>query len=381
MGLEYKYQKMKILILNYEFPPLGGGAGNATYYLLKELAKNDSLEVTLITSSTDRYRIEQFTPNIKIIFLYIGKKGNIHYQSFKDLLTYGWKAWQKIRELDKTEKFDLTHAFFTVPCAFVAMWFDTPYIVGLRGSDVPFYSEKFFWLDKIIFQFLNKYIWKKAKKVVANSQGLKELANNIAPNQEIDVIYNGVDTDEFKPAVQNDNMVLNIVSSSRLTKRKGIKYLIEAFNKLSLEYEDINLQIIGSGEEEDNLKILAESTKHREKIQFLGPCPHEQMANHLSQNDIFVLPSLNEGMSNSLLEAMASGLAIVATDTGGTKELVDDDNGIIVEKNSTESIYTALKKLHESKQLLDNMKKQSRLKAEKLSWQKMAGEYINLYHV
>ena len=60
---------MRILLLNYEFPPLGGGAGNATYYLLKEFSKIPDLEITLITSSTYKYREEKFSDNIKIYYL------------------------------------------------------------------------------------------------------------------------------------------------------------------------------------------------------------------------------------------------------------------------------------------------------------------------
>ena len=64
---------MNILLLNYEFPPLGGGAGNATYYLLKEFSKFNDLEVDLVTSSIDKNKEEQFADNIKIYYLDIGK--------------------------------------------------------------------------------------------------------------------------------------------------------------------------------------------------------------------------------------------------------------------------------------------------------------------
>jgi hypothetical protein len=78
-------------MLNYEFPPLGGGAGNANYFLFKELAKVDNLKIDLVTSSVSSFRIENFLQNINIHYLDIGKQGNLLYQSNEDLLRYSYK--------------------------------------------------------------------------------------------------------------------------------------------------------------------------------------------------------------------------------------------------------------------------------------------------
>ena len=182
-----------VLFLNYEYPPLGGGAANATKYLLKEYGKRDDVGVHLITSSTDGFRSENPYPNVTIDYLDIGKDGNIHYQSQKDLLTYSWKAFQQAKSLIKEKKFDVVHAFFGIPCGFVAQRLGLPYIVSLRGSDVPFYNPRFEKLDRYVFSHLSKDIWKKSLATIANSQGLKDLALETAPKQEIGVIYNGID--------------------------------------------------------------------------------------------------------------------------------------------------------------------------------------------
>jgi glycosyltransferase involved in cell wall biosynthesis len=84
-------------------------------------------------------------------------------------------------------------------------------------------------------------------------------------------------------------------------------------------------------------------------------------------------------MSNSLLEAMASGLAVIATDVGGTKELVDNSNGVIVEKESVEDIYNALEKLYKDKNMLKKMGEISREKTENMTWGNMADSYLKLY--
>lgn len=368
-------KKKRVLVLNYEFPPLGGGAGNATYYILKEFSEFPDLELDLVTSSIDKFKIEQFAPNIRIHYLDINKNGNLHYQSIKDLLTYSWKSYKYCKKLKKKEKFDLIHAFFGIPCGFIAMKLDIPYIVSLRGSDVPFYNKRFYWLDKLVFKRLSRKIWSRAKRVVVNSQKLKELANASIPMQEIEIITNGIDINEFTPKnhIVNEKNI-KLVSTGRLIERKGYKYLIEAI----AEMNNITLTLVGDGNLKDSLQELAK--KINANVVFADKKGHTEIVNILQDSDIFILPSLNEGMSNSILEAMATGLPIITTDTGGSKELVDD-NGLIIEKESSTSLKEAIEKLTNNHELIYNMGNNSRDRAKAMSWAKVAGEYKDIYEL
>lgn len=372
--------KKRILFLNYEFPPLGGGAGNATYYLLKEFSKYEDLEVDLITSSTDKYKKEEFAKNINIFYLDVGKKGNIHFQSNKDLLRYSYKASKFIKKLRREKKYDLVHAFFGIPCGYLAMKTKLPYIVSLRGSDVPFYNKRFYFLDKLLFKRLSKKIWGKSKKVIANSDGLRKLANSSSPNQGIDLIYNGVDINEFFPS-NNINEFFTIISTSRLINRKGISYLLEAFIEFNRKYNKTKLILVGSGDLEEELKSRIQLAGISSAVDFIGAINHDELPNYYKQADVFVLPSLNEGMSNSLLEAMSSGLAIVATNTGGTAELVDQNNGIIIKKGNQSDIINALEKMYLDKKLLHDYGANSRRKVETMSWQVAASRYNKIYEL
>ena len=370
---------MRILILNYEFPPLGGGAGNATFYLLKEFAKYDNLKIDLITSSVDKHKEKQFSKNIKIYYLDIGKSNkNLHAQNFKNLLKYSWKSRKFAKHLIDKNNYNLTHSFFGIPCGYIAMNLKLPYIVSLRGSDTPFYSKKYFLLDKLIFKKLSKKIWKNSRAVIANSEDLKNLALQSAPNQKIEIIYNGVDTEEFKPS-KEINQKFTVISTSRLIERKGIEYLVDAFIKFNKKYNNSKLLLIGDGNLKKELEEKVKMASIHKQVIFLGIVDHSKIADYYWQADVFVLPSLNEGMSNSLLEAMASGLAIIATDTGGAKNLVNSINGVIIEKQNSDDIFNALEKLYLDKKLLEGMKVINREKIKKMSWEKIAEKYYQLY--
>lgn len=378
---------MKILFLNYEYPPLGGGAANATFYLLREFSKLQDLEVDLVTSSVDcEYHFEKIRGNINIHKIPIGKdKDNLHYQSQKDLIVYAWKAYFFSRKLIRKNKYDLSHSFFSVPCGFISLLLKwrrkIPYVVSLRGADVPGYSERF----SVIYKFLTpliKVIWKNASLVVSNSEGLKNLALKTKPDQEIKVIYNGADIEEFKPGLDSEYLggTFRIICVSRITGRKGIRYLIEAVSQLISKYPQIRLQIVGEGNEKKNLEEQVKKLKLENVVEFCGLIKHQNLPDYYRKSNVFVLPSLNEGMSNTMLEALASGLPIIATDTGGTRELIKGDiNGLLIKMRDSGDIAQKIEILIQNKDLRQKMGKESRSLAEKFSWKNVAGQYAAVY--
>lgn len=371
--------KINVLILNYEFPPLGGGAGNATYYLAKELCKHPDIRFDIITASTGKNKIQKIGHDNTIYYVDIKKGHNVHFQTKTEILRYAYEAYKKGKKLIKQKKYHFIHAFFGIPSGYVAMKLKIPYIVSLRGSDVPFYNQRFFWLDTLLFKRLSKKIWKRAGDIITNSAQLKSLAENITDRRDIQIIHNGVDIETFRPADKKNNDKFVIISTSRLIKRKGIQFLLEAFLILSEKYTNIELLVIGNGDQSSILKNMVKDAKRKVNVKFLEAIPHEKLPAYYQMADVFVLPSLNEGMSNSVLEAMASGLVIVTTDTGGTKELVDSSNGIIIKPESSTSIIEAMEKLYNDKILLTSMKRSSRLKAQQKSWKKMCEEYLSIY--
>ena len=364
-------------MLNYEYPPLGGGAGNATAHLLEALAKRTGIHVDLVTASAGSEQTAQPCANVVIRYLDIGKKGDIHYQSMHDLLSYTFRARACLRRLLEESAYSLCHAFFGIPCGYLAQGTGLPYIVSLRGSDVPFYNPRFNLLDRLCFKRLSARIWRGAAAVVANSSGLRELAHASIPEQAIEVIPNGVDTERFHPG-QCGQDPLRILCVSRLIPRKGIDLLVRA--AAALPAGRARLTLAGAGPEEASLRALAEEVGVAAAVDFLGAVPHEEVPDLYRKHHVFVLPSYNEGMSNSALEAMASGLPVILTDTGGSKELLrEGQNGFLVEKGSSNDIANAIGFYLDHPGELRVHGQRSREQAMALSWEQTAKAYLDLY--
>ncbi|QQS61602.1 MAG: glycosyltransferase family 4 protein [Candidatus Moraniibacteriota bacterium] len=379
---------MRILFLNYEYPPLGGGAGNATKYLLQEYSKHEDMNADLITSAVDGDFVEtNIFDRITVFRLPIGKDGkNMQKQSQIDLLRYSFSAYRCIRKrILRGEKYDIIHAFFSVPCGVLAlllsMEFHIPFIVSLRGADVPGYAEKFRWIYKILTPLI-RFVWKKSARVISNSEGLKQLALISKPDQEIGVIYNGVDTNFFLPDEgKRSSKHPTILCASRLTQRKGLQYAIEGFSRIADKYPHAKMIIAGGdGDAAKNLKQQVMTLNLKEKITFSGEYDHAKLLQLQQSSNIFLFPSLNEGMSNSMLEAMASGLPIIMTPTGGAQELIrNGENGFIVDFRSPESIAQKLDVLLSDTDLCIRMGRESRQRAEELNWSSVASEYRKIY--
>ncbi|MBI1320191.1 MAG: glycosyltransferase [Candidatus Hydrogenedens sp.] len=369
---------MRILFLNYEFPPLGGGAANATRYLLEAWRDADGLSIDLVCSSPGRASIETVGARVAVHRLDIGKRGSLHYQSQADLLRYAWAAYRYSRRLMRDHRYDGCLAFFGIPCGVVALGLGLPYIVSLRGSDVPFYNPRFQLLDRLVFQRLSRHIWRSAAAVVANSAGLRGLAQKSAPGQPIGVVPNGVDTTRFAPdPARTAGAGLRLLCVSRLIPRKGIDSLLHAMVMLN---PGVRLEIIGSGAQEDALKALSSSLGVSSRVTFSGALPHADLPERYRSADLFVLPSHNEGMSNTVLEAMASGLPVLLTDTGGTGELLRPGvNGALIEAGNPAHIAEQIQGYLGQGDRLAREGAAARATAERFSWQATAEAYAALF--
>ncbi|MHC4553769.1 MAG: glycosyltransferase family 4 protein [Planctomycetota bacterium] len=371
---------MKILMLNYEFPPIGGGAGHAFLCLLKEYSRNKDIQIDVLTSYSGRgIATEEFSQNIRIYKVGIHKK-NLHYWTKFEVIKFLWKARGLHLKLLRENSYHLAHAFFAFPTGWLCYKTanQLPYILSLRGSDVPGYNVRL-GLDYKLLAGLFRRVWSEASLIAANSQGLCRLARRFMPNMDIDVIPNGVDVQCYHPASQKKTGGrINLLSVGRLITRKRIGWLIDAVGLAVQEGLDVRLNVVGEGNLLANLQKKVADMRLFERVVFMGLVQRHQMPEIYRANDIFVMASQHEGMSNAMLEAIASGLPIITTPCEGVEELIRG-NGIIVNHPDLQEFVAAVNLIATDRDKYAAMSKAGRDIAQEFSWSAVAQRYIQHY--
>ncbi|MGB9633486.1 MAG: glycosyltransferase family 4 protein, partial [Chloroflexaceae bacterium] len=211
-------------------------------------------------------------------------------------------------------------------------------------------------------------------------QGEADMIRAISPDLQIDLIANGVDLPAFHPAPIADGGPLRLICVARLIERKGQAHLIEALRRLVAEGHDLRLELVGEGDARAAYEDLAQRLGVAGRITLAGYVPRERIAAHYAGAHVFVLPSYNEGMSVATLEAMASGLPVVVTRTGGAAELVAEGvNGWIFAWGDVDALTGHLRCLATDRDLARRMGTASRARAAAFSWDAAAQHYLELF--
>ncbi len=375
---------MKILMLNNEFPPLGGGTGTVNQAILKHLSSSPDLEIDLITSSPNNvYESVAFNKRIDIFKIPVDRF-DIHHASNKELILYAVRSFFFGLRKHRERKFDMCLAWSAVPAGASALALKKisglPYILRVSGPDIPGFEQRY----RNLYPFLKpliQAIWKNAETVISKCSAEAEMIYEIDPNIEVTIIPNGVDTDRFIPGEPiPDDGPLKLLCVARLIKRKGQHHLIKAVKQISDQGVDITLDLVGSGDTEGEYRELVESLQVQDQIEFRGYISREEIPNFYAQAHVFVLPSYNEGMSVATLEAMACGLPVVVSRTPGTEELVrEGENGFTFEWGDIELLTQLLLKLDSDRALARQMALVSRMQAKKFSWDSSAKKFDLLF--
>lgn len=241
----------------------------------------------------------------------------------------------------KRQGYNLIDAHFAYPDGHAAVrlgrWLGLPVTVTLRGTEVP-HSRNPALRPKL------QAVFRGAAKVIAVSDSLRQLALSLGlPADKAVVVGNGVDTDKFQPvdrqaARRRFNLPAGakcLITVGALVERKGFHRVIDCLPELISRHPELHYLIVGGASPEGDLSAELRAQVARldlaDRVHFLGPVPPEELKWPLSAADVFVLATRNEGWANVILEAMAVGLPVVATDVGGNREVVATaDLGTIV---------------------------------------------------
>lgn len=370
---------MHILIVNSEYPPIGGGAGNASAHIARELVKLGQ-QVTVLTARYAGLAHDEIEEGVRILRLPTLRSRadrSTTTEQIAFLISAALLGIPAILRLRPT----VALAFFGAPSG-AAAWFWSlfialPYVVCLRGGDVPGFRPYDFARQHRLLAPLLRQVWKRAKAVVANSQGLRELAHKFHTSVPIAVIPNGVDLDKFH-VKQRDWSPARLLFVGRVVYQKGLDILLTAL--AALKKLDWTLEIVGDGPRHPDLQVEANELGIAERIHFSGWKYGDELAQAYASANLFAYPSRHEGMPNALLEAMASGLPAVATHIAGNEELVaHDETGLLVATEDAAALQIKLAELIADPARRERMGAAARNRVEaRYSWQRVAKEYLEL---
>ena len=362
-------------MLNHEFPPVGGGASPITFELSKQLVQMGH-QVDVVTM---RYRDLPRFETVDGVNIYrtpaIRKRPNICYAH--ELATYVPGALIKTIRLTKREKYDIIHCHFIVPGGplawLVSKFTGIPFIITCHGTDVPEHNPDRFGMVHKLIKPAWRFLARSCLLLTSPSGTLKEKILENCSDAKVKVIHNGIDTDQFKPGDKNKSILM----CSRIFQFKGFQYAIEAIKSMELDWQ---VNIIGQGPYLSELKRLAEDSKT--PIKFWGWLDKSQPDFYelFKKSSIFIFPSEAENFPSVLLEALASGMAIITSTAGGCPEVVGKA-GLLVEPRDTEGIRKMLLKLIESDDLRRQLGEHALKRAEQqFNWKKIAQQYLNCYN-
>lgn len=189
---------------------------------------------------------------------------------------------------------------------------------------------------------LGKLCFSSADQIVAISQGNIPFIKKFSKTP-IEVIYRGLDFPEIRrKEKKSDSISLGFIG--RLVKLKGVDILISAFSDLIDEYPHLHLQIIGDGEERQSLEKQVQSVNIQDKVSFLGYKDKDTLQNQILPSlEIFINPSLQEGLPTTVIEALLAKCIVVATDVWGTREISDKSDFILVQPDNPDALIRGIR--------------------------------------
>lgn len=291
--------------------------------------------------------------------------------------------------------FDVVHAHWAVPNGTMALpavfWSGRPLVVSLHGSDV-FLSEK-----RVLFRQAARLAFRRADAVTACSEDLAERSRALGSPPRLETIPYGVDTDLFRPnpdaaARMRKKLSLTpeqplILAVGRLVHKKGFDVLIDAVPRLLARHSNLRVVIGGRGDLE---RALSEQVARRgveSAVSLVGNIPREELPDYYAAASIVAVPSVRDpagnvdGLPNVLLEAMASGAAVVASAVGGIPQALEDRlSGRLVGEKNPEALADAVSEILASREERRSLGDAARRRArDAFSWSRVGERFEALF--
>jgi glycosyltransferase involved in cell wall biosynthesis len=368
----------RVLIFSTAYFPFVGGAEVAVKEITDRLPE---MEFVMITVKLDsKLKEVEKVGNIEVHR--IGKGNN-------------WdKCWLVLKGpilALKLGHFDAIWGIMASYAGFAALRFkkqnlSIPFLLTLQEGDSRLDIYKHVWWCWPYF----KQIFKRADKIQAISNYLAQWAKDLGARCPIQVIPNGVKIQNVVDSAKNSDLK-RVITVSRLVKKNDVKSLIQAINILNKDYhQPVVLKILGDGKLKNRLKKLIKNLKldqhivllgkkefKETSVELVGEVAHKEVYSRLIQADVFVRPSLSEGLGNAFLEAMATGVPVIGTNVGGIPDfLKDGETGLFCNVKDPQDIAKQIKRIFDNPIFAEKLRVNGRkLVEEKYNWDLIADKF------
>ena len=380
-------EKKKILILNYLFPPLGGGGGVASYTIAKGFIQA-GYDVDYVTTWYTGLKTFEIVDGISVYRVRVIGRENMATASLLSLVSYPFCAlWRGIK-LCLRNKYVLINSHFVVPTGplgfFLSKVFKIKHVISIHGGDIFNPTKKISPHRHKFLRTVITFLLNHADSILAQSVDTREnCIKYYKPNQDVKIIPLPYETISFANITKQDLGLHEekkyMIGIGMLVPRKGFDVFIKALARLD---ESVHGVIIGSGPEFDRLKSLAHELGVSERLHLVGYIPDEKKWHYLSHADVFVLSSIHEGFGIVLQEAMQVGLPIVATNYGGqTDFIIDGENGFLIPVSDEKSLADKVGQILNSKEIAFRMKSNNLETIKKFSNEIFIKELFHSVHI
>ncbi|MFV0416528.1 MAG: glycosyltransferase family 4 protein [Chthoniobacterales bacterium] len=370
---------MKILVLCYEYPPVGGGGGRVAKQIAEGLAERGH-EIKVLTGGVSSLPKKEIQSGIEIRRVRAFRR-TMDTCSVPEMgLWVACSAAPALR-LIRAWKPDVLHIHFAVPTGALALFLHmitgVPYLMTTHLGDVPGGVPE---QTDGLFRWIKPFtipIWKKAGAISAVSSHVAKLgteAYGVKPR----ILLNGVFFDEkitqHCPARSSPAEPLRALFVGRLSTQKNPLLAVEALAKT----QNIHLDIIGDGPLREQAEALTQKLGLAERIHFHGWQSAEAVQKFLGQSDVFFLCSLHEGLPVAALEALALGLPLVSTDIPGIRDVIENEKNGLLCKSTAEDLAAALQHLEKNPDLREKFSRTSLAHRERFKPDRIVSGYEEL---
>ncbi len=362
---------MRILHLTKKYYPMIGGDAYAVSNLKKQQIKMGHM-VYVLTSNCDEIGQddEVFKFGLKDSSANLDKITPQRLISLFFLLLWGFRKIGVLKP-DIIHSHSADMGFFI---SFAARFYRIPVVNTCHG--ISFDDKQYFFLKRLAEKFFLKHSGFKQITIV-DENGL-EILEKAGIKKGI-CVPNGVNVHKFKQRPEKADKTTRFLFVGRLEKQKGLEYLIQAAKFLKGQ-NDFEIIIVGDGEEAVDLKKITTELEVEDIVKFTGKVSEEALLDHYTRCDIFVLPSLWEGLPLTLLEAASAGLPIISTEVGGIPSIfAHGENAMLVKARKSRELAEEMQKLIRDKELQKTLSTSARKLAEKYSWENSAKQLESVY--